>query len=275
MSLDAWNVDIIPDGFVNVENNVCTTKIQKEQNSNVIRINGTINDKLYSEFTNHYGSFSIDEPLVIELTTKGGDLTYGYMISRVLQNHNGCVTVRVPYYALSIGTIIALSADKIVLSHAGFLGPINPYVAGLDVSVKQVHKGLKKYNSSWLNFFSSRLVRLLTGYGESALKSVKNTYNYAVMSLLNKYDNGDDIFRFFASSHHYKMPIYYTDIPPGLELPITMEPDLLRNTKDNLSISDNVSLDVTPPSPQGLSAEPKLLGVTPPSSISSFHSDQQ
>lgn len=49
-------------------------------------------------------------------------------IARALKDHKGNVTVYVPYYAMSGGTLIALAADKIIMSPHAVLGPIDPQI---------------------------------------------------------------------------------------------------------------------------------------------------
>ncbi len=47
-------------------------------------------------------------------------------IARALGDHPGRVTVFVPHYAMSGGTLIALAADEIVMDPHGVLGPVDP-----------------------------------------------------------------------------------------------------------------------------------------------------
>ena len=49
-------------------------------------------------------------------------------IARAIGSHRGKVTVFVPHYAMSGGTLIALAADEIVMSRHAVLGPIDPQV---------------------------------------------------------------------------------------------------------------------------------------------------
>ena len=49
-------------------------------------------------------------------------------IARAVRHHKGKVTVFVPHYAMSGGTLIALAADEIVLSRHAVLGPVDPQV---------------------------------------------------------------------------------------------------------------------------------------------------
>ncbi|MBT8471835.1 MAG: hypothetical protein KJN99_04470, partial [Marinicaulis sp.] len=52
-------------------------------------------------------------------------------IARAIKAHPGRTTVFVPHYAMSGGTLIALSADEIILSEHAVLGPIDPQIGGL------------------------------------------------------------------------------------------------------------------------------------------------
>ena len=52
-------------------------------------------------------------------------------IARAVEAHPAKVTVYVPIYAMSGGTLIALAADEIVLGEFSVLGPIDPQILGL------------------------------------------------------------------------------------------------------------------------------------------------
>mgnify|MGYP003621842423 CR=1 FL=1 len=54
-------------------------------------------------------------PLDIVLHTPGGLVLAATQIARAIQGHKGKVTVFVPHYAMSGGTLIALAADEIVM----------------------------------------------------------------------------------------------------------------------------------------------------------------
>jgi ClpP class serine protease len=49
-------------------------------------------------------------------------------IASALAAHPGDVTVYVPHYAMSGGTLIALAADRIVLAPSAVLGPVDPQI---------------------------------------------------------------------------------------------------------------------------------------------------
>ncbi|MBN1423527.1 ATP-dependent Clp protease proteolytic subunit [Candidatus Fermentibacteria bacterium] len=65
-------------------------------------------------------------PLDIVLHTPGGLVLPSVQIAKAINRHNGKVTVFVPHYAMSGGTLIALAADEIVMSEHAVLGPVDP-----------------------------------------------------------------------------------------------------------------------------------------------------
>jgi len=72
-----------------------------------------------------------DVPLDIVLHTPGGLVLAATQIARAIQGHKGKVTVFVPHYAMSGGTLIALAADRIVMCRHSVLGPIDPQLGGM------------------------------------------------------------------------------------------------------------------------------------------------
>lgn len=70
-------------------------------------------------------------PIDLVLHTPGGLVLAASQIARALADHPGKVTVFVPHYAMSGGTLIALAADEIVMSPHAVLGPIDPQIRGL------------------------------------------------------------------------------------------------------------------------------------------------
>jgi ClpP class serine protease len=65
-------------------------------------------------------------PLDLVLHTPGGLVLAATQIARAVFKHSGKVTVFVPHYAMSGGTLIALVADEIVMSEHAVLGPVDP-----------------------------------------------------------------------------------------------------------------------------------------------------
>jgi ClpP class serine protease len=67
-----------------------------------------------------------DVPLDLILHTPGGLVLAASQIARAVRDHKAKVTVFVPHYAMSGGTLIALAADQIVMSAHAVLGPVDP-----------------------------------------------------------------------------------------------------------------------------------------------------
>jgi ClpP class serine protease len=69
-----------------------------------------------------------EQPIDIILHTPGGLVLAAEQIANALVEHKGKVTVFVPHYAMSGGTLIALAADEIVMDANAVLGPIDPQI---------------------------------------------------------------------------------------------------------------------------------------------------
>jgi ClpP class serine protease len=67
-----------------------------------------------------------DVPIDLVLHTPGGLVLAAEQIAYALQKHPAKVTVFVPHYAMSGGTLIALAADEIVMDENAVLGPVDP-----------------------------------------------------------------------------------------------------------------------------------------------------
>ena len=67
-----------------------------------------------------------DVPIDLILHTPGGLVLATEQIARALVRHSAKVTVFVPHYAMSGGTMLALAADEIVMDANAVLGPVDP-----------------------------------------------------------------------------------------------------------------------------------------------------
>ena len=70
-------------------------------------------------------------PIDLILHTPGGLALASTQIARALSRHPGKVTVFVPHYAMSGGTLIALAGSEIVMSKHAVLGPVDPQVGAV------------------------------------------------------------------------------------------------------------------------------------------------
>jgi ClpP class serine protease len=80
-------------------------------------------------------------PIDLVLHTPGGLVLAAEQIAYALCRHRSPVTVFVPHYAMSGGTLIALAADQIIMDDNAVLGPVDPQLGQSPaVSVLQVLK---------------------------------------------------------------------------------------------------------------------------------------
>lgn len=71
-----------------------------------------------------------ETPIDLILHTPGGLVLASEQIARALAKHPAKVTVFVPHYAMSGGTMIALAADEICMDDNAVLGPVDPQLGG-------------------------------------------------------------------------------------------------------------------------------------------------
>ena len=72
-----------------------------------------------------------EQPIDIILHTPGGMVLAAEQIAKALAERKGKVTVFVPHYAMSGGTLIALAADEIVMDPNAVLGPVDPQIGDM------------------------------------------------------------------------------------------------------------------------------------------------
>ena len=67
-----------------------------------------------------------DTPIDLIIHTPGGLVLAAGQIAHALRRHRAKVTVLVPHYAMSGGTLISLAANEIVMDPNAVLGPVDP-----------------------------------------------------------------------------------------------------------------------------------------------------
>ncbi|MHB0977649.1 MAG: SDH family Clp fold serine proteinase [Candidatus Aquicultorales bacterium] len=72
-----------------------------------------------------------DVPIDLVLHTPGGLVLAAEQIAHAIKTHPSKVTVFVPHYAMSGGTLIALAADEIVMDPNAVLGPVDPQIGDM------------------------------------------------------------------------------------------------------------------------------------------------
>lgn len=72
-----------------------------------------------------------DVPIDLVLHTPGGLVLATEQIARALVRHKAQVTVFIPHYAMSGGTMLAMAADEIVMDDNAVLGPVDPQLGNV------------------------------------------------------------------------------------------------------------------------------------------------
>jgi len=100
-----------------------------------------------------------DAAIDLLLHTPGGLVLASEQIAYAVQSHPGKVTVLVPHYAMSGGTLIALAADEIVMDEAAVLGPVDPQLGGMPAAALVRIVGKSRSSASTTRRSSSRTWR--------------------------------------------------------------------------------------------------------------------
>ncbi len=109
-----------------------------------------------------------DMPIDLLLHTPGGLVLASEQIAHAIKNHPAKVTVFVPHYAMSGGTLIALAADEIVMDANAVLGPVDPQIGRYPaVSI------LKAIKSKDVNELDDETL-ILGDVAEKAINQVRN-----------------------------------------------------------------------------------------------------
>ncbi len=72
-----------------------------------------------------------DMPIDLIVHTPGGLALAATQIANALVRHKGPVRVIVPHYAMSGGTLLALSADEVIMDPNAVLGPVDPQLGNM------------------------------------------------------------------------------------------------------------------------------------------------
>ena len=159
-----------------------------------------------------------DMPIDIILHTPGGLVLASEQIAYALQRHPAKVTVMVPHYAMSGGTMLALAADEILMDENAVLGPVDPQVGQYPaVSIIKVTKDKDKKDIDDTTL-------ILADMSQKAIRQVENTiYNLLVDEMPE--EKSRDIARAFSEglwTHDYPIKVYELKnmgIPVSVGLP--------------------------------------------------------
>lgn len=110
-----------------------------------------------------------DVPIDFVLHTPGGLALAAEQIALALCCREAPITVFVPHYAMSGGTLIALAANEIVMSDNAVLGPVDPQVGEYPAA-----SVLKAVGQKYLNAVDDQTL-IMADIAEKALRQVKQT----------------------------------------------------------------------------------------------------
>ncbi len=88
-------------------------------------------------------------PIDLILHTPGGLVLAAEQIAFALRNHHARVTVFVPHYAMSGGTMLALAADEIYMDENAVLGPVDPQIGSYPAV--SILKAIEQKNKNRVN----------------------------------------------------------------------------------------------------------------------------
>lgn len=119
-----------------------------------------------------------DVPIDIILHTPGGLVLAAEQIARALTSHEAKVTVFVPHYAMSGGTLLALAADEIIMDEHAVLGPIDPQLG--NYPAVSILKAIEQKDKNSLDDTTLIL-------GDMAAKAMVQVYESVYNLLLEKF----------------------------------------------------------------------------------------
>ena len=104
--------------------------VAAERNADVIFYAGPIDEPSDFRFVGKVKKFKAKKNAVLVLTTHGGSADAAFRMMRCLHNHygDGEISLFVPNLCKSAGTLMAVGADKLIMSDTAELGPLDVQV---------------------------------------------------------------------------------------------------------------------------------------------------
>jgi hypothetical protein len=220
------------------QNNIIQNDFQNKY-SNRIKLSGSLNNSFQMSFLKQYSNFKHSDDIYIEITTNGGDYHIAYMIAQIIQKHKGNTTILVPYHILSYGSIIALSANNIILSHIGCLGTISNNV---DIQKDLTYIDIETYNNAvsiyddaderrrmccGIREYLSAFTRFLN-YIQRMIQKIRFDKMDLIDKILDKYEKINEIKGRIMINSHYSNPLHIKELSE-LGLNINVDPELISN----------------------------------------------
>ncbi len=157
-----------------------------------------------------------DTPVDLIIHTPGGLVLASLQIARALHKHKGKVTIFVPHYAMSGGTLIVLAADEIVMCEHAVLGPVDPQVGQLPAA--SLLRAVAKKQVEDLD--DKTLV--LADQAEMAIVEVRN-YIYELLKDKFPEEKAQEVARILSEGRWtHDFPITF-EVAQALGLPVSAE----------------------------------------------------
>jgi ClpP class serine protease len=156
-------------------------------------------------------------PIDLVLHTPGGLVLAAQQIAYALQRHRAKVTVMVPHYAMSGGTLIALAADEIMLAPSGVLGPVDPQLGqhpAASILAAVERKDINKTDDETL---------ILADVSRKAITQVRETVADLLASNGMAAEPADQLARTLSEgrwTHDYPITV---DVAKNLGLPVSLD----------------------------------------------------
>jgi hypothetical protein len=139
--------------------------LAQSRGADIAVFSGEINSVTAEKFITELRKTKVrTENLILVLTTNGGEPDAGYRIIRAIKRHYTGLTLVVFGYCKSTGTLMALGADKIIMTELGELGPLDIQLVKDDELVNtsglSYLQSLYSLNENLINFFESHFLQL-------------------------------------------------------------------------------------------------------------------
>jgi len=160
------------------------------------------------------------KPIDLVLHTPGGMILPAYQIARALREHQGPVTVFVPHYAMSGGTLIALAADRIVMDKDAVLGPLDPQMIQAKTQLPAISLvDIPKYKK-WGEIDDMTVVRI--DQARKAIQQVKDMIRFLLRGRMDEAHIQKVVDRLVGGHVTHDYPIF-PDEATALGLPISTD----------------------------------------------------
>ena len=157
-------------------------------------------------------------PIDLVLHTPGGLVLAAEQIAFALCRHSAKVTVFIPHYAMSGGTMIAMAADEIVMDENAVIGPVDPQIGQMPAASILSVLDKKDFNE----IDDQTLIQ--ADIARKAIDQVQSTLKRIVTARGRMDENqAEDLAKTLSSgrwTHDYPITV---DEARGLGLPVTTE----------------------------------------------------